>query len=625
VRNLIGRCAAVRRRGDFGVLFARIVILWFFPIFDSSLSVGSGTLRWRQSAVKAHPRRRAICSLLFAFATASHAATAAAQNLLSNGSFDADLAGWQAHGSSVSTAWDHDDVAGSATSGSAKVTAQTALTGSQGGGIQQSFSVTPGTTYRLTGSAHLAGGGSARFILTFPTAIFTNSISQSSWTSIAPMDYRAPNGASSASVALDLGNAPQGASAFFDAISVTALPTAITSFTASPASLSPGQCSTLSFVTTSVQTASIDNGIGQVTVDPSFGNGSAQACPTATTTYTLTATGPGGTVTKQVTVTVIQPGPSATFTASPPSIPSGQSSTLSWTTTNATSVSIDNGLGAQPLNGSLGVTPATTTTYTLTATGSGGTIMRQATVTVLPLPTITFTASPSSITAGQSSTLSWSTTNATSVTIDHGIGAQPTSGSLAVTPSLTTTYTLTATGPGGTATAARTISVSAPNAPQISFSATPAIIGDGDAATLSWAISNATSASIDNAIGAIPLSGSLLVRPHSTTTYTLTASGSGGTRMAVATVTVTPPPTILFSADPLIVVPGGASTLRWEVFDASTVILDHDLDVQPFSGTLIVHPTTTTTFVLTAIGVGGTRTGQVTITVVPPRRRAARH
>jgi hypothetical protein len=568
--------------------------------------------------------KRVFAVALFALLSMM-ASPAAAQNLLSNGSFDASLTSWQAHGSSVSTAWDHDDVAGSATSGSAKITAQTALTGSQGGGIQQSFSVTSGTTYRLTGSAHLAGGGSARFTLSFPTAIFTNSVSASSWTSIAPMDYRAPSGASTAAVALDLGNAPVGASAFFDAISVTALPTAITSFTASPSSLSPGQCSTLSFVTTSVQTASIDNGIGQREVDPSLGNGSAQACPQATTTYTLTATGPGGTLTKQVTVTVIQPGPSATFTASPTSIASGQSSTLSWTTTNATSVSIDNGLGAEPLNGSLSVSPSATTTYTLTASGSGGTITRQATVTVLPLPTITFTASPSSITSGQSSTLSWSTTNATSVTIDHGIGPQPAAGSLMVTPSTTTTYTLTATGAGGTATAARTITVSAPNAPQISFAAAPAIIGDGDAATLSWTISNATSASIDNAIGSIPLTGSITVRPHTTTTYTLTASGAGGTRTALATVTIALPPTIFFSADPMTISPGAAATLRWEVFDVSTVILDHELGVQPYSGTLIVHPTLTTTFVLTATGIGGTRMGQVTITVVPGRRRAVRH
>jgi hypothetical protein len=556
---------------------------------------------------------------------ATYAATGNAQNLLSNGSFDASLAGWQAHGSSVSTAWDHDDIAGSASSGSAKVTAQTALTGSQGGGIQQSFSVTPGTTYHLTGSAHLVGGGSARFTLSFTTAIFINSISQSSWTSIAPMDYRAPSGAATATVLLDLGNAPAGASAFFDAISVTALPTAITSFTASPASLSPGQCTTLSFVTTSVQTASIDHGIGQIDVDPIFGNGSAQACPQATTTYTLTATGPGGAVTKQVTVTVTQPGPSATFTASPTSIAAGQSSTLSWTTTNATSVSIDNGLGAQPVNGSLSVSPSATMTYTLIASGGGGTITRQATVTVLPLPTITFTASPSSITTGQSSTLTWSTTNATSVTIDHGIGAQPTAGSLAVTPSITTSYMLTATGPGGTTTAARTITVSPPNATQISFTATPATIGDGDAATLSWAISNATSASIDNGIGAIALTGSITVRPHSTTTYTLTASGSGGTRSAFATVTIAPPPTIVFSVEPAIVAPGGAATLHWDVFEAASVVLDHDLGLQPFSGTLIVHRTTTTTFMLTATGTGGTRTGQVTITVVLPKRRAVRH
>jgi carbohydrate binding protein with CBM4/9 domain len=563
--------------------------------------------------------------LLLLVFVATYAAAANAQNLLSNGSFDANLAGWQAHGSSVSTAWDHDDISGSASSGSAKVTAQAALTGSQGGGIQQSFSVTPGTTYRLTGSAQLAGGGSARFILTFPTAIFTNSISQSSWTSIAPMDYRAPSGATNASVSLDLGNAPAGASAFFDAISVIALPTAITSFTASPASLSPGQCTTLSFVTTSVQTASIDHGIGPIDVDPSLGYGSAQACPKATTTYTLTATGPGGTVTKQVTVTVIQPGPSATFTASPTSIATGQSSTLSWTTSNATSVSIDNGLGAQPVNGSTSVSPSATTTYTLTASGSGGTVTRQATVTVLPLPMITFNASPSSITTGQSSTLTWSTANATSVTIDHGMGTQPTSGSLAVTPSVTTTYTLTATGAGGTAITARTITVTAPNAPQVLFSATPATLGDGDAATLSWAISNATAASIDNGIGAIPLSGSTLVRPHSTTTYTLTASGSGGTRSAFATVTVAPPPTIVFSVEPAIVAPGGAATLHWDVFDAASVVLDHDLGAQPFSGTLVMRPTTTTTFLLTANGVGGTRTGQVTISVVMAKRRAVRH
>jgi uncharacterized alpha/beta hydrolase family protein len=65
--------------------------------------------------------------------------------------------------------------------------------------------------------------------------------------------------------------------------------------------------------------------------------------------------------------------------------------------------------------------------------------------------------------AGRSATLSWSTTNATSATIDHGIGNVALSGTTTVTPSASTTYTLTATGPTGTTTATSTIRV-APSA-----------------------------------------------------------------------------------------------------------------------------------------------------------------
>jgi len=59
-----------------------------------------------------------------------------------------------------------------------------------------------------------------------------------------------------------------------------------------------------------------------------------------------------------------------TFTASPPFIDSGQSVTLSWETTNATSVTISPGIGMVPAAaGSVTVSPTETTTYTLTATG----------------------------------------------------------------------------------------------------------------------------------------------------------------------------------------------------------------------------------------------------------------
>src|SRR6266542_2240342 len=73
---------------------------------------------------------------------------------------------------------------------------------------------------------------------------------------------------------------------------------------------------------------------------------------------------------------------SATLTASPTSIAPGQSSTLSWTTTGATSASIYQGIGAVPLSGTLTVSPTTTTKYTLTATGASGSVTSSATIYV---------------------------------------------------------------------------------------------------------------------------------------------------------------------------------------------------------------------------------------------------
>jgi len=70
------------------------------------------------------------------------------------------------------------------------------------------------------------------------------------------------------------------------------------------------------------------------------------------------------------------------LTASPETIDKGQSSTLTWQTTNATDVSIDNGVGALQPNGSQQVSPTESTTYTLTAKGGGGTQSATARVTV---------------------------------------------------------------------------------------------------------------------------------------------------------------------------------------------------------------------------------------------------
>ena len=80
-------------------------------------------------------------------------------------------------------------------------------------------------------------------------------------------------------------------------------------------------------------------------------------------------------------------------------------------------------------------------------------------------PTVRLSASPTSIERGQSSTLRWSSTNATRASITPGIGTVPTSGSRRVSPTRTTTYRITVRGAGGqTASASATVTVTEPPA-----------------------------------------------------------------------------------------------------------------------------------------------------------------
>ena len=66
-------------------------------------------------------------------------------------------------------------------------------------------------------------------------------------------------------------------------------------------------------------------------------------------------------------------------------------------------------------------------------------------------PTVALRASPASARAGQPVTLAWSSTNATSITLEPSVGAVAAKGSTTVKPSQSTTYTVTAKGPGGSA------------------------------------------------------------------------------------------------------------------------------------------------------------------------------
>jgi peptidoglycan-associated lipoprotein len=80
-------------------------------------------------------------------------------------------------------------------------------------------------------------------------------------------------------------------------------------------------------------------------------------------------------------------------------------------------------------------------------------------------PTVTLNATPASINPGDTSTLAWSSTDATDLDIEPGVGKVAPQGSTPVTPGQTTNYTITATGAGGSATASTTVEVAAPPPP----------------------------------------------------------------------------------------------------------------------------------------------------------------
>ena len=77
-------------------------------------------------------------------------------------------------------------------------------------------------------------------------------------------------------------------------------------------------------------------------------------------------------------------------------------------------------------------------------------------------PTVSISADRTSLNKGESAKLSWTTTDAASVSITPEVGAVTPQGSTTVTPADSTTYAITATGPGGTADANVRITVNAP-------------------------------------------------------------------------------------------------------------------------------------------------------------------
>ena len=189
-------------------------------------------------------------------------------------------------------------------------------------------------------------------------------------------------------------------------------------------------------------------------------------------------------------------------------------------------------------------------------------------------PAIALKAQPSTVTSGASTMLSWNASNADSVSIS-GVGIFPASGSVKLTPIVTTTYTATATGPAGKAESSTVVSVTTSGQkPTVAFSAQPSNIAPGASAVLTWTTTNAASVSIAG-VGTFAANGSVKVTPTSTVAYTATATGPGGTAASTTTVTVgpsqNPPPTIAFNAQPNSIPSGATVVLTWTTRNATSV------------------------------------------------------
>ena len=321
------------------------------------------------------------------------------------------------------------------------------------------------------------------------------------------------------------------------------------------------------------------------------------------------------------------------FEPSSPAITAGQEATLQWQVVGANSVSISPGIGTVPSSGARTVSPGTTTIYTLVAGNPFGSVRKSITVAVTGvLPAInSFSIDPGNIFTGQSATVSWDVEGSTSVSIAPELGTVSPSGTRTISPGSTTRYVLSAANSAGTKTASATLTVTSSNAPIVTtFAASPDSIKSGEVSTLTWDIIGAKSIMISQGIGGVASKGSAPVTPAATTTYTVTAASdygsvtrtvtvvvdtSGTTNTANTAITKDPPVVNTFSASRDSIMLGDNITLTWAVEGARTVSISPGIGNVPSSGWMMVIPTATTTYQLSAVNTFGTETAEAPVTV----------
>ncbi|HQX80080.1 MAG TPA: hypothetical protein PLC64_15350, partial [Steroidobacteraceae bacterium] len=226
----------------------------------------------------------------------------------------------------------------------------------------------------------------------------------------------------------------------------------------------------------------VDAGDATYATSIDFNGNARSGSPDAGAYQYSAAQNPGWVVAPGFKNAVSQPAvPGLTFSGNPLTVSAGGSTQLEWNATNASTCTASASPAASAWSGARAVSGnqtidavAATTQFNLSCSNAAGTTNQSVIVTVsttpAPVPTVTLSASPTTVSAGQRSTLTWSSTNATGCTASGAwAGNKASAGSeQSAVLNATSTFTLACTGAGGTSEQSVTVNVSAGGGPPTS-------------------------------------------------------------------------------------------------------------------------------------------------------------
>lgn len=292
--------------------------------------------------------------------------------------------------------------------------------------------------------------------------------------------------------------------------------------------------------------------------------------------------------------------PQIDISISPVRVLVGESATLRWQSSNATSVAIDYVPNAG-LDGAWQVQFDAPGRYRIEAHayGPGGsvtdfeTLVVEARLTPDPPRIQAFAVVPDSIVQGQTAVLLWEVSGEqVDVFIDQGIGPVGLNGNNNVSPSESSLYTLSARNNGGTVSRTILLKVtekheSPAEPPTLTLSVTPAEAGIQQNVVIAWQSTHANSVTVDY-VPSAGLSGQyqLTFSESGQRIISATAYGDGGTITVTDTVTIleTNPPSLNFSVSQPIVEYGDPVTISW-ASDGYQVVIDQGVGVRGPVGT----------------------------------------